>query len=191
MEYELNTNGDKKETGQVEADDEARNMKFAHTGDKVNEPSPCRSTKVEEEPEEDLEENEEEPEEDAQTEEDNLEAEIRPSYSKILISEVQIGTEGDRKQEFIELYNPNDIEISLTDWYLRKKTKTGSDYSSFASGALFSGKNIFSKSYFLICREGYYSNGLCDIFTGQALSDDNSLALKNPNGEISDKLGFG
>ena len=147
--------------------------------------------KIEEEPEEDLEENKEEPEEDAQTEEDNLEAEIRPSYSKILISEVQIGTEGDRKQEFIELYNPNDIEISLTDWYLRKKTKTGSDYSSFASGALFSGKNIFSKSYFLICREGYYSNGLCDIFTGQALSDDNSLALKNPNGEISDKLGFG
>ena len=137
------------------------------------------------------EENEEEQEE--EEEEQNIEelVEIKTIYQKIFISEVQIGATGDQKQEFVELYNPNDIEIDLTGWYLQKKTKSGSDYSSFVSDELFFGKKIFPKSYFLICREGYYFNGLCDIFTDQALSKDSSLVLKNSNNDVSDKLGFG
>ena len=110
------------------------------------------------------EENEEEQEE--EEEEQNIEelVEIKTIYQKIFISEVQIGATGDQKQEFVELYNPNDIEIDLTGWYLQKKTKSGSDYSSFVSDELFFGKKIFPKSYFLICREGYYFNGLLRWF---------------------------
>src|SRR3989344_5710733 len=58
--------------------------------------------------------------------EENNEIEIKNEifYPKILISEVQIEAQGDAKQEFVELFNPNDFEIELTGWYLQRKTKT-------------------------------------------------------------------
>ena len=114
----------------------------------------------------------------------------KPSYPKILISEVQTAGEDDEKREFVELHNPNSEDIGLTGWYLQKKTAGGSDWSTYASKNLFSGKTIFANRYFLIARTGYYL-GSADIFTDGAITDDNSFALKNPNGDISDKLGFG
>jgi len=115
---------------------------------------------------------------------------FKPNYLKILISEAQIAGQDDEKQEFIELYNPNDVTIDLTGWYLQKKTSGGSNWSTYAPNNLFSGKKIFGKGYFLVARTGYYSE-LADIFTDGSITDDNSFALKNPNGDISDKLGFG
>jgi len=112
-------------------------------------------------------------------------------YPKVLISEVQISGLTDEKEEFVELYNPNIAEIDLTNWYLQKKTKTGSSYSTFVSNTLFSGKKIGANSYFVIARENSSFVGLADIITNNSLTEDNSLILKNPNGEISDKLGFG
>ena len=111
-------------------------------------------------------------------------------YPKILISEVQVAGVTDDKQEFVELYNPNNQNIDLTSWYLQRETSGSQDWSTYASSSLFSGKIIFSNSYFLIARTGYYAN-LADIFTDSAITNDNSFALKNPNGDISDKLGFG
>ena len=115
---------------------------------------------------------------------------IKITYSKILISEVQTSGQDDEKHEFVELYNPSSQPIDLTGWYLQRKTAGGQSWSTYASNNLFSGKTIGSNDYFLISREGYYS-GSNDIFTSASITDDNSFALKNPNGEISDKLGFG
>ncbi|MBI3631467.1 MAG: lamin tail domain-containing protein [Candidatus Staskawiczbacteria bacterium] len=112
-------------------------------------------------------------------------------YSKILISEIQVAGLTDQKEEFVELYNPNAAEIDLTNWYLQKKTKTGSDYSTFVSNTLFLGKKIGINDYFLVARENSSFAGSADIITDNSLAEDNSLILKNPNGEISDKLGFG
>src|SRR3989344_4058575 len=111
-------------------------------------------------------------------------------YPKILISEAQIGCLTDSKQEFVELYNPNDQEVDLSSWYLQRKTKTVSDYVTFAPNTLFSGKRINSNGYFLIARQDYFIN-LADIFIDNPLTKENSLIIKNPNGEISDKLGWG
>ncbi len=113
-----------------------------------------------------------------------------PIYLKILISEVQIGGRTDSKEEFVELYNPNDSDVDLTDWYIHRKTKTGSDYSTFTANSLFSGKKIVTKGYFLIARQDYFTNS-ADIFIDNSLTEDNSLVLKNPSGEISDKVGWG
>ena len=112
-------------------------------------------------------------------------------YPKILISEVQIEGLDDAKQEFVELYNPNSQEVSLTDWYLQRKTKTGSSYATFASNTLFSGKKIRANSYFLIAREGSSFASQADIIIDNPLTEDNSLILKNPGGEIADKVGWG
>jgi len=116
------------------------------------------------------------------------------NYPKILISEVQtaggVPPGSDDKQEFVELYNPNNQDVPLDGWYLQRKTSGASSWSTYASNNLFSGKIISANRYFLIARTGYYS-GLADIFTDNPITNDNSLALKNPNGDISDKLGFG
>lgn len=112
------------------------------------------------------------------------------NYPKILISEIKIGGASDEKEEFVELYNPNDENVDLDDWYLQRKTKTGSSYSSYAPNSLFSGKIIRAGGYLLIARQGYFS-GIADIFTDNPLTEDNTLVLKNPKGEISDMVGFG
>ena len=119
---------------------------------------------------------------------ENIIDEAKPVFAKILISEVQVAGPSDEKQEFVELYNPNSNDVDLTGWYLQRKTKNSQDYLTFASNKLFLGKKIFANGHFLICREGYNFNGLCDIFTENPLTESNSLVLKNPNREISDEF---
>ena len=161
--------------------------------EQIENPEPAEENVEQEKTDEDKKEEKTEPEEPPP---DNLEepsppksvhnggAAEKPVYPKILISEVQILPV---KQRFVELYNPNDSPIDLTGWYLQRKTATGDDYQSFITKTDFSGKVISAKSYFLISREIPNSSILLDI----TLSDDNSLAFKNPNREISDTLGWG
>jgi len=104
-------------------------------------------------------------------------------YPKILISEVLIKP---INQRFIELYNPNSVNINLTDWYLQRKDSNDEDWGSLVSSTYFEGKIIGSNDYFLISRELTNSDILYDI----TLSDSNSLALKNPNREISDQINW-
>ncbi|MBU2540225.1 lamin tail domain-containing protein [Patescibacteria group bacterium] len=116
------------------------------------------------------------------------------TYPKILISEIQIAGVNDEKEEFVELYNPNDEDINLTRWYLQRKTESGDNYSTYAKQDLFSGKVIEANNYFLISRQDSSFAALGDIITDNSLGNSgspSSLALKNPNREISDKLGFG
>ena len=113
------------------------------------------------------------------------------SYLKILITEVQIASEEDTKDEFVELYNPNTTDVDLTGWYIQRKTKTSSDYSTFASSTLFSGKKIKAKDYFLVTREGSKFISLADIIVTNPLTEDNTLVLKNPSREEMDKVGWG
>jgi len=114
-----------------------------------------------------------------------------PTYSKILISEIQIAGKDSQKEEFVELYNPNQENLDLTNWYLQRKTKNASSFSSFAPKKLFSGKTIKAKDYFLIARENSSFVDLADIVTGYPLTEDNTLVLKDPNREIKDKVGWG
>ncbi|MCX6760099.1 MAG: lamin tail domain-containing protein [Candidatus Nealsonbacteria bacterium] len=108
---------------------------------------------------------------------------------KILITEIQTAGKTDDKEEFVELYNPNDKDIDLTGWYIQKKTKSGTA-SYFDKKTSLAGKKISAKGYFLIARAGYSSDS-ADISVDTALSDDSSLILKNPNEGISDKVGWG
>lgn len=106
------------------------------------------------------------------------------AYPKILISEIQASPIDNR---FIELYNPNDFAVSLTGWYMQRKDKNDTSWGSFVSSTNFEGKAIIAHGYLLISRQLSSSDILANITIGA----DNSIALKNPNGEISDKLGFG
>jgi len=101
------------------------------------------------------------------------------TYPEILISEVKVSP---IDQRFIKLYNPNDSAVDLAGWYLQRKTATSDSWSSLVSSTKFEGKIILPNSYFLISR----TDNFVDIFLGDlTVSENNFLALKNPNGEIS------
>jgi len=109
-----------------------------------------------------------------------LPSEIQP----IVINEVQISP---TEQRFIELYNPNNNDVDLTGFYIQRKTKTATSWSSLVSSPNFNGKVIPANGYFLISWEIENS----DILLGITLSENNSLVLKDQEGVILDKLGFG
>lgn len=113
------------------------------------------------------------------------------TYSKILISEVQTAGVSSQIEEFVELYNPTSGQVNLTDWYIQKKTQGGDSFSTFASKNLLSGKTIQATGYLLIAREGSSFASSADAITTYSLADNNTLALKNPDGTVVDKIGWG
>jgi len=128
--------------------------------------------------------------------EESLEEPLSPP--KILISEIQ--TEGvTSRDEFIELFNPNDYEVNLSGFALKKKTSGGSE-SNLVSSTAFSG-TIPGKGYFLIVpqvnedgSENYQGKVLPDLrFSGKTYSfaANNTILFYSDNNELIDKIGFG
>ena len=66
----------------------------------------------------------------------------------VVISEIKIsGGSGKSTDEFIELYNPTEVEVNLDGWRLVKKTASGSDYILVDN---FGDKTVAAHSFFLI-----------------------------------------
>lgn len=112
-----------------------------------------------------------------------------PVFLKILITEVQIASENNQKDDFVELYNPNSEDIDLTNWYVQRKTKSASGFSTYAPKGLFTEKIIRAHDYFLIANAS--STFSADVITTYPLTEDNTLVIKSPNREIFDKVGWG
>lgn len=110
-------------------------------------------------------------------------------YPKLLITEIMTASGSSTKDEFVELYNPQDQAIGLTDWYLQKETKSGSSLSSFVPKSLLAGHSISAHGYFVIAHPS--SSFIYNVGSDEGLSDHNTIILKNPNGEIVDKVGWG
>jgi len=111
-------------------------------------------------------------------------------YPKILISEVYIGSEGNPKDEFVELYNPNNEDVNLSGWYILRKTENAKSFSSYATSKLFSNKKIPKKGYFLIARKNSSFEDFADVIIENPLASNNTLVLKNPNKEIVDEINW-
>ena len=116
------------------------------------------------------------------------------SPAKILINEIQLASNSSVNDEFVELYNPNDDVVDLTNWYLQKETQSGtSSISTFAPKDLFLGKTIGSRQYLLVANASSTFSSSADILTKSTygLANNNTLILKNSNGDIIDKVGWG
>ena len=123
------------------------------------------------------------------------------SYPKIIINEIQFETSEDTKDEFIELYNPNNEEIDLTCWRLEKYTadKRGSNTDNsdkqpitLIPSSKFKGK-IKPNGYFLITSSSSKEKYQGDLAYAESYSiaNNNVIILRKPNGEISDLVGYG
>ncbi|OGI66781.1 hypothetical protein A2642_04320 [Candidatus Nomurabacteria bacterium RIFCSPHIGHO2_01_FULL_39_10] len=104
------------------------------------------------------------------------------AYAEVIINEVQIAG-STANDEFIELYNSGDSVANLTDFYIKKKTSSGSE-SSFVVPSRFEGVTISSGGYLLLARENEYMGTVSpDIFwpSSYSLANNNSLTLFRGN----------
>ena len=111
----------------------------------------------------------------------------------LLISQIQIGEETPT-DEFVELYNPTDVAVSIADWKLTKRTSTGSAPSNLVAGFA-AGTIIGPHKYFLITHKtGYKGTVTADTtYSGSSfyISADYTITLSDASGAVVDKVGFG
>ncbi len=114
------------------------------------------------------------------------------AHLKLFISEVMAGTSANSQNEFVELYNPNDAAVSLTNWSIKRRSAAGRE-SSFVSASRLKGKIIPPFRYFLIARDGGYGSAGVppDAVWPKSYSLNSgfgALVLYNPTGAVSDTL---
>lgn len=110
----------------------------------------------------------------------------RMASASIVFSEIQLGPTEDR---FIEIYNNGGATQDLTDFYIQRKTASGSSFGSLVTKTSFEGKSIGAGKYFVIARSGSRS---ADIYIPDlTLTDSNAIQIKNSEGEVVDKVGWG
>jgi len=115
---------------------------------------------------------------------------------KILITEIQIERET-AKQDFIELYNPNNFDVYLKDYRLVKRAQNSSGDTTIKSWSRESEAKILSQSYYLWAGsedKNYPSLIGANTSTTQNISSNNGIALrygKENIGEIIDAVGGG
>lgn len=112
----------------------------------------------------------------------------------IVINEIQVGGHGSgkSKDEFIELYNQTDRHIDLSDFALKKCSKSCSKWDSLVSKNALQG-SLLPYGYFLIAHPSYQEHIGTDLPYSSAsysVANNNSVALFS-NEEIVDLVGFG
>ena len=116
-----------------------------------------------------------------------------PNIGAIYISEVMAGMDGNADYEFVEIYNPNTFDISLTDWSVKKKSSTGSESSLVAASRL-EGKIIKAGKYLLFAREESYNSPVApDVKWASSYSlayTNNSVAIFNVLGQKVDETSW-
>lgn len=111
------------------------------------------------------------------------------SAQAVVISEIQLSGENAR-DEFVELYNPNDFSVDLTAWRLTKTTQGGTEANLVAS---ISGQ-IQPYSFYLIAHpDAQVSNPDLEYSAASnSLTDNNLVRLYSDAGEtIVDMVGLG
>lgn len=106
--------------------------------------------------------------------------------ASVIINEVQISPTEER---FIELYNNGSSDVDLTDWYIQRKTATGSSFGSLVSKTSFSGKSIGAGEYFLISKGS--TSGADITLDNFTITESNTIQLKNSGQEVVSKVGWG
>lgn len=105
--------------------------------------------------------------------------------ASVIINEVQLSPTENR---FVELYNSGSSSVDLTNWYIQRKTATGSDFGSLVSKTYFEGKRIGAGSYFVISKSSMENSDI--VYPSLTLTESNTIQLKNSAGVV-DKVGWG
>ncbi len=118
--------------------------------------------------------------------------EVQKTETKLLISEIMVGTEENSKNEFIELYNAGEEVINLTGWNIKKRNSKGNE-GTFVSKKHFDGKAVPAQSYFLLTSVGGCVKCSPDLRWPSSYSmayTNNAILLYNPAGSIVDSVSW-
>ncbi|MEI7810527.1 MAG: lamin tail domain-containing protein [bacterium] len=108
------------------------------------------------------------------------------AFAGVIFNEIQLSPTDNR---FIELYNSGSSSINLTDWYIQRKTASGSSFSSLVTKTDFDKKIIDANSYFLISKTSQENS---DIIIGDlTLTESNAIQIKDSDGNVVDKIAWG
>lgn len=121
-------------------------------------------------------------------------------YPQLFISELQVDGECDGGEwctelganvEFIELYNPNDFDVSLSGWKLQKQstgeTSQPDDYLEFAEET-----GLFAGEYAVISAGlAEPAESIVGTLPSNLSNSGGSLFLLSPDGRVVDMLGWG
>ncbi len=118
--------------------------------------------------------------------------------SHIVISEIQAGAPGNAEQEFVELYNPEDGRVDLSNWSLKRKTSVSATTTKILVSHFPQGAEITSHGFFLIAHKNYASDSVSDktadlIYTNNSnplAYDDEAVILENGGGAIVDEVDY-
>jgi len=107
----------------------------------------------------------------------------------LLIVEVQIAGDNSNN-DYIKIYNPQNQEIDISGYKLRKRSSTGSESSIrvFPTGSKISANGFF---IWANSQNNYYLKINANSWSSATLAKNNSLALLNPEGKIIDALAWG
>jgi hypothetical protein len=114
------------------------------------------------------------------TDDDDAEA-IVTSYRSVVINEVAwSGTAASADDEWLELYNPSNADITLTGWKIKKNSCAGPDYIALADSA-----KILKNGYFLLERGSSSADNstVSDISANQIYLASSATLLSN-SGEL-------
>lgn len=104
----------------------------------------------------------------------------------VLISEVQTGSATSASQEFVELYNPTDQDVSLNSWTVEYKPATS---GSWAKRATLSG-TIKSHGFYLVAPKTYLSQADADWSSGLS-GTGGHVRLVDSDKTVMDLVGYG
>ena len=103
------------------------------------------------------------------------------------------GSTASSNDEFIELYNPGDQAVDLSDWSLKKKSSSGSSSSLVVADRL-QGKTIPPQKYFLIAHDGGYTGSATpDVLWPSSYTlayANNSVLLYNAQNELVEEISW-
>ncbi len=113
----------------------------------------------------------------------------------LVISEIQAGVDGNSNNEFVELYNPTDNAVNLSDWSLKRKTSQQATSTRNLVSDFGATSTIAAKSFFLIAHRDYsnYSTStIPDLFytnnSNPLAYDDDVVILYNGADEVIDEI---
>lgn len=100
-----------------------------------------------------------------------------PNDGVLLISEFRTRGPGAGNDEFVELYNPGTVAVTLTSsWILQNRSSTAGSYGTRFTG---SGEVVQPGHHFLIGGSSYAGGAAADAALTTGIADEGSLVLKN------------
>jgi predicted extracellular nuclease len=113
-----------------------------------------------------------------------------PPTQHIVVNELKTGgTAAGASDEFVELYNPCDVDVDLTGWSLVYRSATGTTDVTIVNLA----RTIASGGFLLVAGPTYSNGGTPDqtYGTGRLAQAGGGVGLRDPTMALVDSVGYG